>query len=181
MDPFIWLSQRQIFKGILSLLPPTLGAFFAIAATNQPLQNDVAPLGIISLQVSGTPPRAVAILDSWGETERIYAAFNLGLDYLYLFCYSVFLSLICAHLARAQQCSSQRLSTAGVSLAWALLVAAVFDMVENYALLQLLSGQIGAQGVQLAAICAILKFGIVLAGFAYITISLFRKLVNACR
>jgi hypothetical protein len=159
----------------------TLGSFLVIAATNQPLENATAPLGILSLQFAGELAAATRIVQSWGETEWLYATFNLGFDYLYLACYALFLSATCSWLARAWRHDAQGFATAGFLLAWAMFAAAALDMIENVALWQLLLGSMNAHGPRLATTCAILKFGIILAGVGYIAIGLLAMLRRAHR
>jgi hypothetical protein len=181
MDPFQHLSPSALRKCLFLLLIGTLGCFLVIAATHQPLANAVAPLGILSLQFAGELSAALMILNSWGETARLYAAFNLGFDYLYLAFYALFLSATCSWLARAWQHEAQGFATAGFLLAWAMLAAAVLDMIENVALWQLLLGSMNAHWPKLATTCAILKFGIILAGVGYIAIGLLAMLRRAHR
>ncbi|TVR66878.1 MAG: hypothetical protein EA420_01245 [Candidatus Competibacteraceae bacterium] len=181
MDPFHRLSPSALRAGLFASLLATLGCFLIIAATNQPLETPAAPLGILSLQFAGGSAAAAEILNSWGETERLYAAFNLGFDYLYLACYALFLSLSCAALARARRHDTPGFATAGFLLAWAMFAAAGFDMVENVALWQLLLGSPDAYWPKLATTCAVLKFGIILAGVGYIIIGLLALLGNARR
>lgn len=181
MDPFHGLSPRQLRQGMLALFCATLGGFLAIAATNQPLQNDAAPLGILSLQFAGRLSAAAAIVDSWGGTERIYAGFNLGLDYIYLVAYSLFLGSTCSYLARARHDSRPWFSVIGFLLAWAMFAAAALDMVENYALLRLLLGSMSAHWPMLGTTCATLKFGIILAGVIYMAVGLLIKLAHSSR
>lgn len=59
--------------------------------------------------------------------------------------------------------------------------AAAFDMVENAALWQLLLGSLNPYWPKLATTCAILKFGIILAGLGYIVVGLLALLWNARR
>lgn len=66
MDPFYTWSPRALRKGLLISFIATLGCFLAIAATNQPLENAAAPLGILSLQFAGELSAASMILNSWG-------------------------------------------------------------------------------------------------------------------
>lgn len=181
MDPFHTWSPSALRKGLLISFIATLGYFLAIAATNQPLENDAAPLGILSLQFAGGLSSALMILNSWGETERLYAAFNLGLDYLFLVFYALFLSLTCSYVARARQPASKGFSTTGFLLAWAMYAAAALDMVENVALWQLLLGSMNVHWPTLATACATLKFGIILTGVGYIVISLLAMLRRARR
>jgi hypothetical protein len=167
---------------MLALFCATLGFYLGIAATNAPLQNDVAPLGILSLQFAGGFSSAAEILGSWGEAERLYAGFNLGLDYAFLVSYALFLSLTCSCLARAWPSSPKHgFSTIGFFLAWAMLAAGALDMVENVALLQLLLGSTSAHWPALGTACAIPKFGIILAGIVYIAVGMIARLRNARR
>lgn len=181
MDPFHGLSPSQLRKSMFVLFCATLGSFLAIAATNQPLQNDVASLGILSLQFAGGLSTATEIVDSWGGIEQVYAGFNLGLDYLYLMAYSLFLGLACSGLARAWREARPWFAAVGFWLAWAMFGAAVLDMVENYALLRLLLGSGSARWPALATACASLKFGIVLTSLVYIAVGLLARLVRWCR
>lgn len=96
MDPFHQWSSRSLHKGLCVSFIATLGCFLAVEATNRPLENDIAPLGILSLQFTGELSSALLILDSWGETARLHAAFNLGFDYLFLVVYALFLSAACS-------------------------------------------------------------------------------------
>lgn len=181
MDPFHWLSPRQLLTSMLAMFCAMLGFYLAIAVTNAPLQNDVAPLGILSLQFAGGIAAAAAIVDSWGGTERIHAGFNLGLDYVYLVSYALFLSLTCSCLARAWHDSKHWFAVVGFVLAWAMFAAAALDMVENYALLRLLLGSTSARWPALATTCATLKFGIILAGVLYMVIGLLARLLRNAR
>lgn len=176
MDPFQNLSPGSLLKSLLILLVVTLGCFLAIAATNQSLENAAAPLGILSLQFAGELSNAVSIINSWNETARLYAAFNLGLDSLFLVCYSLFLSLTCSYQARSWRHDFKGFSTAGFLLAWAMFATAVLDMIENYALWQLLLGSTNAHWPTLATLCATLKFGLILAGIGYIASGLLVRL-----
>lgn len=168
MDPFHQWSSRSLNKGLCVSFIATLGCFLPIALTNQPLENAAAPFGILSLQFTGGMSSAMRILNSWGETERLYAAFNLGFDYLFLMVYALFLSAACSWLARARQSASKGFLGAGFLLAWAMFAAAVFDMIENVALWQLLRGSMNAYWPILATACATVKFGVILAGIGYI-------------
>jgi hypothetical protein len=63
---------------------------------------------------------------------------------------------------------SSYLSGVGAILAWTIFGAALFDSVENYALIQLLLGAEQSLWPVLARICAIPKFLIVGLGLLYI-------------
>ncbi|HCB13560.1 MAG TPA: hypothetical protein DEP36_08365 [Gammaproteobacteria bacterium] len=181
MDPFYQWSSRPLHKSLCVSFIATLGCFLAIEATNRPLENDIAPLGILSLQFAGELSSALLILDSWGETARLHAAFNLGFDYLFLVVYALFLSAACSWLARARQPTSQGFATARFILAWAVFAAAALDMIENVALWQLLLGSMNAHWPILATACATVKFAIILTGIGYIVIGAWAVLIHRHR
>ena len=168
-NPFSWLPderQRTVFL-CAALLAMILMA--AIHWSNAPLQNPAAPLGMISLQLAGTLPAAKQILDSWGPQGQIWAALNLGIDYLYMVAYAATLSLACVLLARHLH-RSRRVALLGVCLSWGILAALFLDAVENLLLIRLLFGDLRELWPVLALWCAVPKFGLVLATLLYLVL-----------
>ena len=86
---------------------------------------------------------------------------SLGLDYLYLGVYPAFISLACVWTAR------RIARRAGIALAWAVLLAAPLDAVENTALVWMLVHGPGDAAAVLAWACALPKFALVFAGLGY--------------
>jgi hypothetical protein len=159
--PFFW-----------AFLAGTLILFAVFRVLDAPLRTSAAPNGIISFELAGTPTRAQAILDSWNETtpgviSRAYsfAAFGLGLDYLFMPLYATALALGILLAAGRHQ---GWFSGLGVWLGWGAYVAALFDAVENYALARmLLMNQIWSPYPEVAAFSATVKFGLLLLGLVY--------------
>jgi hypothetical protein len=120
---------------------------------------------IVAFEFAGTTERAAEIVAGWSDTDQLRAAFSLGLDYLYLAVYSTTIALACAVAA----CETDRRPwrRIGVALAWAAWLAAAFDAVENMALWRTLIGPVTAPFPQLAAICAVAKFTLVILGITY--------------
>jgi len=168
---FSWLPERLQRPGIVALSLLAVVTFIGIGATNRPLQTVTAPEGVLSLQFAGTPDRAEAVVASWDEKQRIYAAFNTGLDYLFLAVYSPLLGLICAYLARVHAAASRWATATGHTLAWAVLVAGLLDGVENYGLLRLLLDPRDAALARLTTVCATVKFGLILVAVSYVLFS----------
>jgi hypothetical protein len=137
-------------------------------ALGRPLNTEVAPSGIISFELAGKLPVAQRIVESWGQTGRVYAGLNLGLDYLFMVAYSSCISLGCMLVARSLARWGESLSSVGVLLAWAQFGAALLDAMENYALIQVLLGSQQAWWPAVARWCAIPKFLIVAAGLVYV-------------
>jgi len=133
-----------------------------------PLMTKAAPSGIVSFELAGSLSNAQEMLESWGPTGRVYAGLSLGTDYLFLVAYSIAISLGCVLTLRRFLRRSNFLSAVGVILAWGIFCAALFDSVENYALIQTLLGAEQSLWPAVARICAIPKFLIVGLGLLYI-------------
>lgn len=127
----------------------------ALSHTGRALQSNAAPYGIVSFEFAGDLTTARAIIEGWGEAARVQAAFNLGLDYLYLLIYGSTLALACLWVGTR----GSRLTLVWAErMAWVALAAAGLDAVENLALYQLLVGSFWPVWPVLAAGCAAVKF-----------------------
>ena len=170
--PFVWLSEsgrRRAFLGIFIL---TLAAMMGMNIIGQPLINEIAPRGIVSFEFAGTIDSAKRMMDSWGGKGRISAGLSLGFDYLFLVFYAICIALGCVLVARAMQYRVKILLPIGTLLAWAQLLAAILDAIENYALIQVLLGSNESLWPALARLCAGPKFLIVTAGLLYVIVGL---------
>ena len=84
VDPFSWLSHRAQNRALVALAAVTLALVAAMNSVGRPLIDELAPFGIVSFEFAGDLEAARAMLASWGERGRLYAALGLGLDYLFL-------------------------------------------------------------------------------------------------
>jgi len=108
-----------------------LGLLAVIGFLGGPLRGDVAPLGIVSLQLAGSPEVATAILASWSAVPTARILWAHGLDFVFPVAYAIAIGLTATSLAQA----SRRAAPAGAIAAGSGLVAAVADQVENLAML----------------------------------------------
>lgn len=123
---------------------------------------------IIQFELAGSVTRANSILTAWKLSEQMaWAAFSLGLDFLYLFAYSSTIALACVLIDREIEVRGGSSTPVGVWLAWGQGLAALFDVGENIALLKLLFSTVEAPWPQGAWWCAILKFSLVGLGLLY--------------
>ncbi|MCI0574786.1 MAG: hypothetical protein L0332_28030 [Chloroflexi bacterium] len=127
-------GRRTIFW---LLLLATLAVMAALNVLGGPLRTAAAPAGIVSYELAGDVTAAQAILDSWDSLTRVYAGFNLGLDYLFLPLYGTTIALGCLWAADALRLAGRK-RAAVVWLAWGQWLAAGLDAVENAALLKML-------------------------------------------
>jgi len=150
------------------LLFATLAVIAPLALMNDRIRNDTATAGIVSLAFAGTPEPAHAILRSWDEPDRIWAAFGLGFDFLALVTYSTTIAFFCVQGAQfGRRTQAHTLAAVGTGLAWGQWGAALCDMLENGLLLTLLSGQVTGPITRAASIAATAKFALIVAGLLY--------------
>jgi len=172
--------RKRLFFTFLFL---TLSLFAVFRVLDQPLQTPAAPNGIVSFELAGSPLRAREITDEWkrsslllsavaGQTDPnivnipyAFAAFGLGIDYLFMPAYSLTLAL--GTLLVAEKHSGWFRSLGAVA-GYGALVAAVFDAVENYALFQILLNRVYSPYPEIAYICASIKFSLLIFGFLYL-------------
>ena len=143
-----------------------------LSSAGADLTNEAAPYGIISFELAGSVEKAGAILNSWERPQAISAAFNLGLDFVFMLAYAASIGLGCTLAGAALARRGWPLARLGAWLAWGLVLAALCDGLENWALLNVLyslpgPGMLDASWPALARSSALIKFGLVFAGLVY--------------
>jgi hypothetical protein len=169
-SPFEWLCVPVQKVAFIALLVLTLFVGACLSVLGKPLNTEPAPCGIISFELAGNLACAQRMLASWGDTGKVNAGLNLGLDYLFLVAYSGCISLGCALIARCLARRVRSLSVVGLVLAWVQYGAALLDAAENYALIRVLLGSKREIWPVMARWCAIPKFLIVIAGVAFVLV-----------
>jgi hypothetical protein len=134
-----------------------------------PLQTQAAPAGIVSFELAGSEAQARAILAAWDAQARSFAEYSLRLDFLFLVAYSTTIGLACLWADSVLRARGLPFLF-GLPLAWAMWLAALFDAIENIALLVILHGQPQSPWPQIARWSAIPKFTLVLIGLAYVVL-----------
>jgi hypothetical protein len=162
-------------RTFFTLLTLTLILFAVFSVLDQPLRTSAAPNGIVSLELAGTPERAFQILLSWAALDSrqpdilriqayLFAAFGLGLDYLFMPVYAFALAF--GTLLAAQRHSGW-IRSLGALAGYGAFAAALFDAVENFALWQVLLGAYASPYPGIAALCATVKFALIVSGLLY--------------
>jgi hypothetical protein len=167
-NPFAWISDRAQPRVLLALTVLTLGLSLWLSALGLALNSPAAPRGIVSFEFAADFDGAAAILASWSAEAREAAMLIQGIDCLYLLAYPAWFSLAAARLAASL---GGAIGTVGVGVAWAVLVAAPLDAIENHALVQQLVDGPSQQLAQLAFWCAAPKFALVGAGASYLLVA----------
>lgn len=176
ITPYGWLkeSAHKYFFGFLTIINIVLVGIFAFI--DQFLKNQIALRGIISFELAGSESQAKAIVESWNNYSRDVALFSLGLDYLFLFTYSLGLSFFCYLLATKNFSINNSFYKLGIMISWVVLLTGVFDGLENYALLQILLFANYTFWPILAKYFAIAKFTLLALSLFYIIIGVIAKL-----
>jgi hypothetical protein len=168
--PFEWLTPSGQIRAFIFFFILSLLVMVSLQVTGAHLITKVSPSGILSFEFAGDLSAAQNMVNSWGQTGRVYAGLNLGLDYLFLLVYAGAIGLGCVLVARSNSPKTTFLANLGILLAWAQFGAALLDGVENYALIRVLFGTEMAVWPVVARWCALPKFAIVGAGLIYIMI-----------
>jgi hypothetical protein len=92
--PLAFIPENTRKPVFFTLLAWTLVLFAVFQVLNTPLITSPAPAGIVSHQFAWTPEKTQAILSSWDERASLFAAFGLGLDYLFMLSYALTVALV---------------------------------------------------------------------------------------
>lgn len=166
--PFEAISPEQRGRYFGPLLALTLILSIAMSVVGQPLITRAAPSGIVSYELAGDASQARQMIESWDATARAYAAFGLGLDFLYLVLYSMTIGLACVWVADANRARQWPLAGWGALLAWGVWLAALCDAIENVGLTVMLLSAVGEPWPLIARWCAIGKFSLIVIGLVYV-------------
>jgi hypothetical protein len=128
--------------------------------------------GMVAFELTNNIHDARIMVDMWGEKGRLVAAFSLGLDYLYLIAYALFLGIIAFETGKKLTGRSALLAKPGYWLSWLMILAAVYDAIENFALIRILTGCQYSLWATTAYYFATIKFAIVIITLVYIFLGL---------
>ena len=182
--PLDFLPDNVRKPFFFAFLAGTLILYAVFGVLDIPLRTSAAPNGIVSFELAGTPFQAQAIIDSWHEIAYLvssvegetvpgfvsrafsFAAFGLGLDYLFMPVYATALAL--GIVLSAGRHDENWFAALGAWLGWGAYAAALFDAMENYAMARmLLMNQVWSPYPEVAAFCASIKFGLLSLGLVY--------------
>lgn len=126
---------------------------------------------IVAFELAHTPGRAGQIMETWGPEGVEAAVYQTWVDFLFPFAYANLLALGILALMSARG-DGGFLAGLGRALAYGQWVAGALDVVENVALLRVLSGAVYSGWTALAYYCALFKFGIIALALLYLLIML---------
>ena len=171
--------RKRLFFTFLFL---TIILFALFRVLDQPLRTPTAPNGIVSFELAGSPLQAQAITDEWKRSSLllsevagqanpdivnipyVFAAFGLGIDYLFMPAYAFALAF---GTLFASGKHSGWFKSLGAVAGYGAFAAALFDAVENYALFQILLNRVYSPYPEIAFYCASIKFSLLVFGLLY--------------
>jgi hypothetical protein len=134
--------------------------------------------GIISFEFAKDLSASITILNSWDTLAKTAAGLSMGFDFLFLIVYALFISIL-IHQINNILGKHSKFYTLGIILIWGVFLAAFFDLIENFALIKLLLGDLQQLWSSIAYYSAISKFSLLSLGILFILINsillVFRK------
>ena len=162
--PLAFIPNNARKPAFFVLLAWTIILMALSQVVNAPLKTSAAPASIVSFELAHTSSNAQAMIDSWDARTKLFAAFGLGFDYLFMPSYAFTIALACL-LASGRE--NGWFSALGAWLGWGALLAALFDAVENIGMWNSLLGNFNSAWPQVSFWCAIFKFTLLLLGIVY--------------
>lgn len=173
LHPLEFLPKNNRKPVFLVFLFLTILFFVIFRFLDTPLRTSAATGGIVSYELAGSVDASQAILDSWDANARLFAAFGLGFDYLFMPVYAFALSL---GLLLAGNCKAGWFHNFTAWMGWGALAAVLFDALENYALWKMLAEGVAVPFPEVAMVCATIKFSLLVIGlFAALIGAFLRK------
>ncbi len=168
--PFHFVSpsaRKGAFVIFLILALVCAGVFFFVL--DPPLRKAASPWGMFSLQLAWRPTTVSAILGSWKQAEKVYAAFSLGFDFLFILCYAFVLGI---GTQIASERLGQRFSGMGRTFGWGVILAVLLDVSENILLFVIMTRGNFPPYALFASLAATLKFLLLLLIVCYVFLGL---------
>lgn len=177
VSPFKSLSKQSEKKLSIVLLISVFILISAMRYFDAPLKTNICTSGIVSFELAKDLETSIAILNSWDTIAKTSAGMSMGLDFLFLIVYSLFISLL-IHKLNKKLWLNSKIYILGNVVIWSVLLAACFDVIENIALIKLLLGDLQQQWSSIAYYFAIIKFTLLAVGLLFILINSILLLVK---
>ena len=137
------------------------------------LFTDESKGGIVDLEMADTPEKLQHLLGLWNKQVAVN---NIYIDFLFIPCYALFLAVCCKYMAeKIVRPSYQIWANRLVKL---LVVAALFDVVENILMLMSIAGNYTPETLLLTRLIASCKFLLVGLAILYILFGLLSSLLT---
>ncbi len=159
--PWMLVAAPTRSRLLLPVIAACLAASVALAWISADLNPAWYRVGILELELCWLTDGCQVLMAEWSSPE--VALPGLYADYLYMAIYSATIGLACI---QAAPLLSERWARLGVPLAWAQIVAASCDAIENVALIRLVGGATGPESA-ISFWFATAKFALIAIGLVY--------------
>ncbi len=176
LSPFSKYSKKILKNRTIILFVLLVLGVMMMRYLDSFLINDIATNGIVSFELAKDVTVAENIINSWDIKSTAAAGYSLIFDFIFLIIYSLFLALLIHH-TNEKVWKNTVIYRVGVALVYAQVVAALFDAIENIALLQLFK-ESSQFWTSIAYYFASIKFMLIALGILFIVISWLVKLIK---
>lgn len=166
--PFDFIPPDWWSRFFWPLLGLTILLMIVFGVIGAPLTTVNAPYGVVSFELAGTVKNAQEILSSWNADSQLRASFGLGLDFLFIVLYASTIAFGCGISAQILKRKGWPLANWGNLLSWAVILAAILDVIENLALTSILLGAVVTPWPEIARFCALVKFTLIFISIVYV-------------
>jgi len=177
ISPFYKLSLDKQKRNLIFLLIFMIVMVGVMRFFDSELKNNIAPSGIVSFELAKELPQSEMILNSWNDTAKSFANLSMKFDFIFLIVYALFLGLL-VHRLNESVWKQGSIYQLGILICWSILLAAIFDIIENLALMQLLKGHSQQIWSSTAYYFALIKFALLALGVLFILVSLMKLLIS---
>ena len=174
MKTFLKTHKTKVTILLLTLLILNI---VVIRIFEAPIKNEVCKGGIVSFELAKDLSESVKILDSWDVNAKINMSLSLGFDFLFILVYSSFIALLIFNV-NIKLWENKAFYIFGKLLIALIFMAALFDIIENIALIKLLLGNLQQTWSSIAYYFASAKFIIILICITYLLINWVLLLFN---
>ncbi len=166
--PFDFIPPGWWPRFFWPLLVLTILLMIVFGITGAQLTTEAAPYGVVSFELAGSVERTQAILISWDSDAQLRAAYGLGLDFLFIVVYASTIAFGCGIAAQVLKGGGWPLARWGNPLSWAIILAALLDVVENITLTMVTFSPVVSPWPEIARWCAIFKFTLIFICIVYV-------------
>jgi hypothetical protein len=142
---------------------------YVISRTGSTLKTASTPLGILDLEFAYDTAKTSVVMNAWApanNTDNIAAAkLNTGLDFIFLFFYSLLLFFACKKIAQTFPGTVEK---AGNLVAKGALFAGLFDVLENAGMLLTLSNYTAGLIAFLTTFFSVMKWALATIAVMYV-------------
>ena len=128
---------------------------------------------IVRLELAGSEKKAEAIVGGWTQAETVDMAFLQGVDELHPFAYGLLLATAVVWAGRTYRGRAARWASL---VAWLVVGAVIFDLLENIGMFAMIRGNFDAPIPMITTTFAVAKFTLLVTAMLYVSAGLVARL-----